>query len=159
MDPVDHRSVYLLVFRSPVFPAHWALWIPRQDNAKIGKIISAVGDPATGFVHEFQRNFCPSGPNSMLPVNKIDPKYVADGEASLDQESTIDTNATDELESVALSVPPPEKSLNSVAESGVRRRVAIKNCQTWMRDYVLKLVERGVLDQAAVEIVDSAPKN
>lgn len=51
----------MLIFRSPVFPAHWALWIPRPDSddpkVKIGKVINAVGDPATGFVREIERGF------------------------------------------------------------------------------------------------------
>ncbi|KAG9086522.1 hypothetical protein FS749_003599 [Ceratobasidium sp. UAMH 11750] len=154
------RSVYLLVFRSPVFPAHWALWVPRLDDPHAGKIISAVGDPSTGFAHEFQRNFSPASPNSMLPVllsNAVDPKHIVDGEVGL--ESTIDADATDSLEEVALMVPPPGKSLNSVEDSGTRRRVAIKNCQTWMSEYVGKLVERGILDASAVGVLNDAPKN
>ncbi|KAG9097842.1 hypothetical protein FRC06_007124 [Ceratobasidium sp. 370] len=155
-----HRSVYLLVFRSPVFPAHWALWVPRLDDPHVGKIISAVGDPLTGFVHEIQRSFSLGSPNSMLPIllcNTVERNHVVDGE--LDQESTVDTGATDSLEDVAFTVTPPSKSLNSVADPGVGQRVAIKNCQTWMREYVSKLVERGILDASAVGILDQAPKN
>ncbi|KAG8728374.1 hypothetical protein FRC12_021795 [Ceratobasidium sp. 428] len=160
MTSSTHRSIHLLVFRSPVFPAHWALWVPRADNPHVGKIISAVGDPSTNFAHEFQRNFSPSAPSSMLPIllsDTVDPKHIVDGD--LDSESTIDAYATDDLENVALTVPPPGKSLNSVADSGVKLRVAIKNCQTWMREYVVKLTKSGVLDASAVGIVDDAPKN
>ncbi|KAG9120684.1 hypothetical protein FRC07_003723 [Ceratobasidium sp. 392] len=155
---VDH--VYLLVFRSPVFPAHWALWVPRLENPDIGKIISAVGDPSTSFVHEFQRNFSPASPSSMLPIllcDTVKSKHIIDGE--LGPESTIDAHATDDLENVALAVPPPGKSLNSVADSGAKRRVAINNCQTWMREYVVKLVGGGILDALAVDVLDGAPRN
>ncbi|KAG8742175.1 hypothetical protein FRC10_001931 [Ceratobasidium sp. 414] len=161
MATTTHRSVYLLVFRSPVFPAHWALWIPRLDNPHVGKIISAVGDPSTGFVHEFQRNFSPASPSSMLPVllcSTVESNHIVDGE--LGQEPTTDANAIDSLEDMALTVPAPGKSLNSVpADSGVRRRVVIKNCQTWMSEYVRKLVERGIVEASAVGILGEAPTN
>jgi hypothetical protein len=113
-----HRSVYLLVFRSPIFPAHWALWIPRQDSAHIGKLINTVGDPATGFAHEFQRNFRPASYASgatllVLLDNNVRAEHIVDGDVR--DESTIDADAVDGVENVALKVPPPGKSLNSVA--------------------------------------------
>jgi hypothetical protein len=37
--------------------------------------------------------------------------------------------------------------------------VKIENCQTWLRDVVIKLVEKEVLDEEAIRIVDIAPKN
>jgi hypothetical protein len=39
------------------------------------------------------------------------------------------------------------------------RRVAIKNCQTWMREFVVALVEEEILDGSAIGALDAAPKN
>ena len=39
----------LIVYRSPLFAAHWALFLPSSTNRKVGKRIHADGSPATGF--------------------------------------------------------------------------------------------------------------
>ena len=36
-------------------------------------------------------------------------------------------------------------------------KVEIKNCQSWLREYVVALVEKA-LEASALEVVDSAPK-
>lgn len=124
MTSTTDRSVYLIVFRSPVFPAHWALWIPCADDSSTGKLINAVGDPATGFSHEFQRNFCPaSTAGAILTVllsDCVGARHIVDGPPALALESTIDADAVDDLERVALTIPPPRKSLNSVSTQEVR---------------------------------------
>jgi len=43
-----------------------------------------------------------------------------------------------------------------VLQVGVK--VEIKNCQSWLREYVVALVEKKVLEASALEVVDSAPK-
>ena len=37
-------------------------------------------------------------------------------------------------------------------------KVEIKNCQSWLREYVVALVEKQLLEPSALEIVDGAPK-
>ena len=37
-------------------------------------------------------------------------------------------------------------------------KVEIKNCQSWLREYVVALVEKKLLEPSALEIVDGAPK-
>jgi hypothetical protein len=54
------RPVYLIIYHSPIFAAHWALWIPSYDQDVIGqtgKIINVQGSPCEGFIHEFERNY------------------------------------------------------------------------------------------------------
>jgi hypothetical protein len=51
------RTVYLVVYNSPLFPAHWGLWIPQLDNPDVGKFIEAAGDAANGFDISFERNY------------------------------------------------------------------------------------------------------
>lgn len=126
MSPPSHRSIYLIILHSPIFPAHWALWIPRAANPRTGKLINAVGDPATGFVHEFQRNFWPERVSSgtistILLSDHVEASHIVDGEEA--EESTIDAEAVDDVERVALGIPPPVKSLNSVTQN-VSRGVA-----------------------------------
>jgi len=40
----------------------------------------------------------------------------------------------------------------------VGTKVEIKNCQSWLREYVVALVEKRVLEASALDVVDSAPK-
>jgi hypothetical protein len=37
--------------------------------------------------------------------------------------------------------------------------VNIENCQTWPREVVVGLVEKGLLNEEAVDILDGSPKN
>jgi hypothetical protein len=39
------------------------------------------------------------------------------------------------------------------------KRLKIENCQTWLRDVVIKLVEKGLLREEAIGIVDRALRN
>ncbi|KAF1956563.1 hypothetical protein CC80DRAFT_492104 [Byssothecium circinans] len=59
------RTVNLVVFNSPLFPAHWALFTPHSNNQQVGTMIHAVGDAKDGFETRFERNYnikpCSSG--------------------------------------------------------------------------------------------------
>jgi len=37
-------------------------------------------------------------------------------------------------------------------------KVEMKNCQSWLREYVIALVEKNVFEASALDVVDSAPK-
>ena len=41
-------------------------------------------------------------------------------------------------------------------QAGVK--IEIKNCQSWLREYVSALVERNMVEASALGVVDSAPK-
>ncbi|KAF2801836.1 uncharacterized protein BDZ99DRAFT_469349 [Mytilinidion resinicola] len=150
------QTISLLIFNSPIFPAHWALWLPHPANSNTGKLINAVGDAATGFEIIIEREY---------DLRNITQRYqlVALDEVSdvkEDGRNSKDSTAYDCIEKVALSVPAPKKSLVSatIAE-GSRHRVEIQNCQTWLRQVVAALVQADVVDEAALQIVDGAPKN
>ncbi|KAG8690374.1 hypothetical protein FRC11_012060 [Ceratobasidium sp. 423] len=153
----DHRSIYILIFHSPIFPAHWALWIPSLAQPKIGKIINAVGDPSSGFVREIERQFnladVSGSTSTVLLSDRVEAKYILDSDSS-------DSEPVDEVEKVAHGIPPPQKSLNSVQNSNLPlRRVVIKNCQTWLRELVCELVEHGICEVEAINVLDRAPRN
>ncbi|EUC63466.1 hypothetical protein RSOL_491410 [Rhizoctonia solani AG-3 Rhs1AP] len=153
----DHRSIYILIFHSPIFPAHWALWIPSLSQPKTGKIINAVGDPSSGFVREIERQFnlaSVSGSKStVLLSDRVDAKHILDSDSS-------GPEAVDQVEKIACGISPPEKSLHSAQNSNLpSRRVEIKNCQTWLREYVCALVEHGICDADAIGVLDRAPRN
>lgn len=120
---MSSRPVYLLVYSSHLFAAHWSMWIPHyntdtQVTEETGKFINARGDSLNGFVHEFVRNHDLSQDPSrkeIIFLGRTDAANVADG--SLGTECYTDTEATDRLEEVALSVPAPGPSLRSASSS------------------------------------------
>ncbi|CAE6460251.1 unnamed protein product [Rhizoctonia solani] len=153
----DHRSIYILIFHSRIFPAHWALWIPSPSQSKIGKIINAVGDPSSGFVREIERQFnlanASGAISTVLLSNRVEAKHILDSDSS-------GPEPVDEVEKIASGISPPEKSLNSAQNSKLPvRRVEIKNCQTWLREFVCALVEHGICEAEAIDVLDRAPRN
>ena len=111
------RTVYLLVYHSPLFPAHWGLWIPNAGSTTIGKTVHVFGDVANGFEHEFKRNYEPDGTNrrnSLIELAQVEDDHVVD---SPGEDFSVDTNPLDDVERVALSIPAPSKSLLSYAEA------------------------------------------
>jgi hypothetical protein len=113
--------VYLIVYRSRVFPAHWSLWIPSdrisQNQVAIGKIIHVTGDSRQGFVHEFKRNYELDGTGrayGILPFGSVSESTdVVDVVGN--EEFSTDNVASDIIEEYALAVPAPEKSLRSAS--------------------------------------------
>jgi len=43
-----------------------------------------------------------------------------------------------------------------VSQAGTK--IEIRNCQSWLREYVVALVEKEILEPDALDVVDSAPK-
>ncbi|RMZ68164.1 phosphotransferase family [Pyrenophora seminiperda CCB06] len=154
------RTVYLLIYSSPLFPAHWALWIPSLHDPTIGKRLHVEGDASNGFEIAFIRNYVldvTSRPHQSLPLAEVADHHVLD--VNGDGSPSSDSIAHDDLERVLLSVPAPGASLVSSSSQGPRKRVQIQNCQTWLSDAVAALVEHGIMNQSALQIIDNAPKN
>lgn len=76
------RTVYLIVYNSPLFPAHWALWIPRASPPNLGKLIHATGDARNGFTIAFERNYDINGTTrayQIIPLAQVLDHYAVDG--------------------------------------------------------------------------------
>jgi len=41
----------------------------------------------------------------------------------------------------------------------MRSRIEIKNCQTWLREFMVELIEAEILPAEALEELDKAPEN
>ncbi|RDB28930.1 hypothetical protein Hypma_016124 [Hypsizygus marmoreus] len=154
-----HRDVYLLIYPSPLFAAHWALWLPNDNAAKeaLGKVIQVTGNVATGFEHQFKRNYDLSDTaraSTLLALGHIGGEHVVMNGPE------IDNIAIDTMEEKALSVEAPGPSLRSAGDvKAGRTRVNIRNCQTWLVEYVDVLIRDDILDYSAKAILDSGPKN
>ncbi|KAH6887602.1 hypothetical protein B0T10DRAFT_490074 [Thelonectria olida] len=156
------RTIYLIVYNSRLFPAHWSFWIPSLSDPTIGKRIQATGNALTGFTVAFERNYDIEATNrahELVALTEVDDIYIDDGDSCKGGPESTDTRPIDRLEEVALSVPAPGPSLVSSTSAAPRRRAEIKNCQTWLRGVVQKLIEEKMMDGKALDILDRAPKN
>jgi hypothetical protein len=119
------QDIFLLTYDSPLFPAHWSMWVPSDrlgpggDHNPLGKVIQVVGDPREGFEHEFKRNDELEGTGCryhQFLLASVPKAFVVDvvGDGSF----TTDKVAVDGIERCALSVPAPGKSLKPVDSDG-----------------------------------------
>ncbi|KAF2789067.1 hypothetical protein K505DRAFT_285057 [Melanomma pulvis-pyrius CBS 109.77] len=131
----------LVVYHSPLFAAHWALFLPTHTNSKIGKRIHADGSPASGFEVLFESEYDIRECTQSYEVIELGVVEDAD------------------LERIARSVNAPGKSLISVSGTGPRRRIEVKNCQTWLTEVVRRMVDSGVIQNEALRHIEDAPKN
>jgi len=115
-----------------------------------------VGDPSVGFEHEFRRDYGKEDNGRVsktLRLGKVISEHVKGRE---EVGENTDSIPNCKLEDIALLIPPPSKSLRPSGGS-MGTKVAIKDCQSWLREYVVALVENGVLKPSALDVVDGAP--
>lgn len=111
-----NRDIKLIVYSSPLFPAHWALFIPTAANPDVGKIIHATGDVLQGFEVEFKRGYNEADTKrrkEVIDLCTVDGAYVDDGPL---QRST-DKRPIDDIERKAAAIPTPGKSLRSAGST------------------------------------------
>ncbi|RFU25626.1 hypothetical protein B7463_g10706, partial [Scytalidium lignicola] len=164
---MSQRPIYLIVHNSPIFAAHWAMWIPSYDAqtenvGHFGKLIQVEGNPLEGFKHEFMRNSditLNTSRKEVILIGWTNEANVRDG--TNEGESYTDAQATDVIEEWALYTEAPGPSLRSAgsSSSGPGSRVQLQNCQTWMSKFVAILVENEILAEQANAIFAEAPKN
>ncbi|KAE9378035.1 hypothetical protein N431DRAFT_171491 [Stipitochalara longipes BDJ] len=159
------RPIYLVVYHSPLFAAHWALWIPYYESGKEqrkGKVIHIQGSASEGFAHEFKRNYDIIEDNrskSTIILCWVDSNSAVIVDVYGDGTFSTDTSPADILEETSLRLPAPGPSLRSVLEPVTKSRVAVQNCQTWLLHLVTALVKNSVLPQEALEAMERSPKN
>jgi len=108
------RTVYLVVYNSRLFPAHWSLWVPSKDDPTIGKRIHATGDARAGFEVGMERNYDiekTGRSHQVLYLSKVDESFIDDGVCVKNGESSTDGQPIDMMEEIAMGVPPPGPSL------------------------------------------------
>jgi hypothetical protein len=111
---------------SPLFHAHWAVFVPDQARPRCGTVLNVRGDPLNGFVHEFQRGYIPSEdpekPPTVLELGTIAACLVRPEKGAPDG---IDATACSQLERLALSIDAPGKSLGRGASRDVSRMLRV----------------------------------
>lgn len=114
-------DIFLLCYLpSPLFHAHWALFVPDPKRPQRGTVLNVRGDPLNGFVHEFERGYVPGEdpekPPAVLKLGAIAERLIRADETAPDGK---DATAYNELERLALSVDAPGRSLGRGASKEV----------------------------------------
>ncbi len=107
----NSRPASLVIYHSPLFAAHWSLWIPSENDSDLGKIIHVHGSVAEGFEHEFKRNYRlseDSRTNSIRLLGTVSGSSIVDPE---DETYYTDVIPLDIMEETALRVEAPGPSL------------------------------------------------
>ena len=112
MGELRTRDIFLVIYSSRLFPSHWGVFVPSSEGSDTGTLINVIGDPSVGFEHEFKRDYGRDGDDGRvsktLLLGKAAPEHVQSRQGV--GQSTNDTpNST--LEDIAVSIPPPSKSL------------------------------------------------
>ncbi|CAI7674590.1 unnamed protein product [Penicillium palitans] len=146
------RAIYLISARNTSFQrAHFSIFVPLATNPDRGTKIHAVGTPMAGYVLEFKRNYNPSlDPHDQtFPIGQVDSSDIVD---SPDAAPSIDSTPRGKIELAATQIPTPGINHNFMAPVNDTTN---KRCQKWTMEYVRHLVAKGLIDEEAVEIVQS----
>ncbi|KAB5576069.1 hypothetical protein GE09DRAFT_1215793 [Coniochaeta sp. 2T2.1] len=159
-------KAYLLCYvPSPLFPCHWSLWIPFNGQSGPGMRIHVTGDARNGFQHDIERAYDPKQDDrhpKVIELGNINTSSLPGKEpvcfviSGVSDETLVACSA---LEYLSLTIPAPGPSLKSSSTTGGRLRVKIQNCQTWLRQLVDSMIDKGVIGAEARHIVDQAPQH
>jgi hypothetical protein len=108
------RPVYLIIYSSRLFPAHWSLWIPSLSNGNIGRRIHVIGDALNGFQLEFDRKYDIEADDRPYQLLHLADTLIHS--AAVTELDTGGISPQDKLEEIALTVPAPAGSLRASTE-------------------------------------------
>ncbi|OTA86895.1 hypothetical protein M434DRAFT_399699 [Hypoxylon sp. CO27-5] len=159
-----HRPLYVLVYPSRLFAAHWSFWLPyfdaRNQQLKTGDRIHVTGDRLNGFLYEYIRNYDVSEddrhPNA-FPIGLVSEAHLSepskDGNINSDEgQKGSDNIAINAFDKACREIPAPGPSLNKVnrtepgkATGPPPKKAEVKDCQWWIKEATSHLVQTGIL--------------
>jgi hypothetical protein len=159
------RLLYVLVYPSRLFAAHWSFWIPDIGadgrETHVGDRIHVTGDRLNGFEYEYICGYDVKGddrhPNA-FPIGLL----LDDSLRSLHYGPGNDgaKGPVNVLDKILQDVPAPGPSLNQVAApipgdegKGLPKRKEVRDCQWWIRQAVTRLVENSILQAVQKDVV------
>lgn len=172
----SYRTLYILVYPSRPFAAHWSLFLPYASSrgAKLGKRIHATGDRLNGFHLEIVRHYergADSRTPGLYPIGRVPSSLVRDDDHSEGTEEQVDCTPRDDFEKSCVAVEAPGPSMNRVGEGGGQtnkgppKKAVVKDCQWWVRECMQILYERGILlaeeegGETPLKAVGNVPKH
>ena len=111
------KDIFLVIYSSRLFPSHWGVLVPSSEGSNAGTLINVIGDPSAGFEHEFKRDYGEEDTrrvSKILLLGKIASEHVKNRKEVGQNTDNVPNNS---LEDIALSIPPPSKSLRRSSSS------------------------------------------
>ncbi|KAI1412041.1 hypothetical protein F5Y13DRAFT_180395 [Hypoxylon sp. FL1857] len=159
-----HRILYVLVYPSRLFAAHWSFWLPyikdgnRQSDT--GDRIHVTGDRLNGFLYEYAAHLS---------------KASQDRNDALGEEgkADIDNAVFNAFDKACREVSAPGPSLNKVGKADTSKvtiplkQAEVRDCQWWIKEATSHLVRTGILlsldeeheKESPASRVDSLPRH
>jgi len=111
------RTIYLIASRNASSQrAHFAIFVPANENPDRGTLIQAIGAPMTGYVLEFKRNHEPKEDSlekyTMIEIGHVDSTDIVDSTSGVKSSDGIPKG---KIEIVASQIPTPGISDNFLA--------------------------------------------
>ncbi|KAF5636137.1 hypothetical protein F52700_5451 [Fusarium sp. NRRL 52700] len=142
--PQGSLLLELIKHNGAPFNDHWAYFVQSTSEPCVGIVYEAVGDVRSGFQRQIRRNHDLTSdlPSSRIPLQWIDAKFINE-ELMLHSQGSMPVCIFEES---LHKVKVPEKTLNNTRESGPpKKRIAQRNCQTWIVESADQLVADGIL--------------
>ncbi|OQD73975.1 hypothetical protein PENDEC_c013G04801 [Penicillium decumbens] len=148
------RTIYLIASRNASSQrAHFAIFVPANENPDRGTLIQAIGAPMTGYVLEFKRNHEPKEDSleksTMIEIGHVDSTDIVDSTSGVKSSDGIPKG---KIEIVASQIPTPGISDNFLAPVN---DMTNKRCQEWTMEFVRQLVSQRLIESEAIQIVQS----
>ncbi|KAI1483247.1 hypothetical protein F4774DRAFT_156740 [Daldinia eschscholtzii] len=159
-----HRTLYVLVYPSHLFAAHWSFWLPYTDDnnrqLNTGDRIHVTGDRLNGFQYEYIRNYdvCEDDRNpNAFPIGLVPETHLI--QANKDKTAVSSDKGPRDSENITLNsfdeackkVPAPGPSLNKVNRGADKtigippKRAEVRDCQWWIKEATSCLIQAGIL--------------
>ncbi|EWG51897.1 hypothetical protein FVEG_10754 [Fusarium verticillioides 7600] len=142
--PARGLLLELIKHNGAPFNDHWAYFVRSSSSYSVGIVYEAVGDVRSGFQRQTRRNhdLTSDPPSTRIPLQWIDATFVNEELMLHDQGSMPMCIFEESLN----KVKEPKKTLNDTRESEApKKRIAQRNCQTWIVESADQLVADGIL--------------
>ncbi|KAI9657346.1 MAG: hypothetical protein M1821_003026 [Bathelium mastoideum] len=153
-----YRTLYVLVYPSRLFAAHWSFWLPYLDTEshelEIGHRIHVTGDRLNGFTYDFENNYDVRGDDrrpNRFPMGFVSAAHLNEEKLNEGSVGQVQVGPYNAFGRACRDVPAPGPSLNRVTESNlistraIPKATEVKDCQWWIKQAVAHLVEERIL--------------
>ncbi|KAJ5765649.1 hypothetical protein N7520_005208 [Penicillium odoratum] len=145
------RTIYLIKSRdSAAQRAHFAIYVPSEEDDNRGTLIQATGSPKSGYFLEFKRNYSPADSierYNIFPIGEVDSGHIVDPVPGV---NSSDSTPRGDIEVAAKEVPTPGISENFLAPVN---NFSNKRCQEWTMEFICHLVAKGLIGSDAIRAV------
>lgn len=150
----QHQTLYVHVFPSRLFAAHWSFWIPCIDDTgaeqDTGYRIHVTGDRLNGFKYEYINDYDPREDDRLPKAHAIGRIPAAALRRPESEDKELD--CANVLDQALRAIEAPGPSLNKVTPnsgagdgSARPKKMEVRDCQWWIKQAVEHLVEEGML--------------